>query len=775
MLNFLKRCSLFAVWLCVSIPSFADESTAIQNYSNDRFVVEDIRVEGLQRIDVGTVYNDLPINIGDTFEPSESISVIRTLYATGNYSNIDLSREGNTLIVTVEERPTIGSINISGNEDIEAEDLEEGLNFAGISEGNPYDPSILERVTQELEYQYFSNGKYSVNITTTVTELPRNRVGIDIHINEGGATKIRQINFVGNEIYSDSELLDTFQSTTPGLLTWISKTDQYSRERLMGDLENLRFHYMNNGYLNMEIESTQVAIVPSREDIYITVNIEEGEQYTVSDVSLGGDIVVPEEELEEFIVYEPDELFNRQKMMYINELITNRVGDEGYAFVEVHPMTEVNEEDKTVAITYYIEPNQLVYVRDIYFTGNNMSQEVVLRRELTQLEGALVSTAKIQRSRNNLYLLGYLDNINIETVPVPGHDDLVDLHVDVEERPSGQLTGGVGYSQLDGLLFNLGVSQSNFLGTGNIVNFLFNKSEYFTSYNLSYTNPYYTPDGVSRGFSVFYSAANLAEADVSNFIRDIWGGAVNWGVPIDPNNRLNYGIGYENILIKTSSNPATVSEQVSSFIEEEGNDFNAYELTAGWVRNTLDRVVFPTEGSMNNLGLNLVVPGSTLTYYKITANSRWYTPFFDTFVFMLRGNIAYGDGVFGTSELPFYENYYLGGVTSMRGFYDNSIGPEDSLNDPIGGNLRFNGTAEVFFPIPYIEINSIRTSVFFDFGSLYNTYGEDQDSEPVRTSAGTTLQWYSPLGPLVLSLGVPITKSEDDREEIFQFSIGAVL
>jgi outer membrane protein insertion porin family len=763
MLN-IRRFFLFVILLAVSAASYADP-----------FVIEDIRVEGLQRIDVGTVYNDLPISVGDTLYPADTVDIIRTLYATGYYTNINLEREGNTLVVSLEERPTIGSIEITGNEEIETEDLTEGLRFAGITEGDPYDPSVLERVAQELEYQYFSNGKYSVNIETEVTKLPRNRVGIEIEISEGGATKIRQINFVGNEVFDDDELLETFQSTPPGWFTWISKTDQYSRERLMGDLENLRFHYMNNGYLNMRIESTQVAIIPSREDIYVTVSIHEGEQYTVSEVSLGGDLVVDQEELSEYLVFEDDELFNRQKMMHINELITNRVGDEGYAFVEVHPMTTVNEEDKTVAITYVIEPNQLVYVRDIYFTGNNMSQEEVLRRELTQLEGALVSTAKIQRSRNKLYLLGYLDNINIETVPVPGHDDLVDLHVSVEERPSGQLTGGVGYSQLDGLLFNFGISQSNFLGTGNIVNFLFNQSEYFTSYNLSYTNPYYTPDGMSRGFSVFYSAADLAEADVSNFIRDIWGGAVNYGIPINPNNRFTYGFGYENIDIKTSSNPDTVSEQVSSFIEEEGNDFNAFEVSAGWVRNTLDRVVFPTQGTTSNLGVSVAVPGSTLTYYKATASSRWYTPIYDPLVFMIRGTVAYGDGLLGTEELPFYENYYLGGVTSMRGFSDNSIGPEDSLNDPIGGNFRFNGSAEMFFPIPYVEINSIRTSLFFDFGSLYNTYGDDPDPEPVRTSAGTTFQWYSPLGPLVLSFGIPITQSEDDEEEIFQFSIGAVL
>lgn len=745
-------------------------------FADESFVIENIKVEGIQRIDVGTVYNDLPVSEGDVLYMSETPEIIRELYATGNYSYIELLREGNDLIVIVEERPTIGRIDIVGNEDIETEALEEGLRYAGITEGHPYDPSVLEQVTKELEYQYFSHGKYNVAITTEVEDLPRNRVGIEIDIDEGEVTKIRQINFVGNKVFDDDELLDTFQSTTSNWLSFISNTDQYSRERLMGDLENLRFHYMNNGYLNMQIQSTQVAIIPSREDIYITVNIVEGEQYTISEVSLSGDLVVPEEDLQPYLdAFEEGELFNRQKMMQINEYITQAVGNEGYAFVEVHPLTAVDEEDKTVAITFQVEPNQLVYVRDVYFTGNYASQEQILRRELTQLEGALVSTAKIQRSRNNLYLLGYLDNINIETVPVAGQDDLVDLHVSVEERPSGQMTGGVGYSQLDGLLFNIGVSQSNFLGTGNIASFLFNTSEYFTSYNLSYTDPYYTEDGISRGFSLFYSAADLAEADVSNYVRDIWGGAVNFSVPINPNNRFYYGYGYENIHIKTGSDPATVSDQVQDFVDQNGNFFNVFEAILGWTRNTLDRVVFPTQGSATNLGFTMAVPGSTLTYYKSTLTSRWYTPIYDPFILMLRGTVAYGDGVFGTEELPFYENYYLGGVTSMRGFSDNSIGPKDSLGDPIGGNLRFNGTSELFFPIPYIDVSSIRTSLFFDFGSLYNTYGEDYNSEPIRTSVGTSLQWYSPLGPLVVSLGFPITKSEEDVEEIFQFSIGAVL
>jgi outer membrane protein insertion porin family len=745
-------------------------------FAEDSFIINNIEVEGIQRIDVGTVYNDLPVSVGDRLYMSETPEIIRELYATGNYSNIVLAREGNTLIVTVEERPTIGRIDIVGNEDIETEALEEGLRFAGITEGNPYDPSVLEQMTKELEYQYFSHGKYNVDITTSVEKLPRNRVGIEIDISEGEVTKIREINFVGNTVFDDDELLATFQSSTTNWLSWIDGSDKYSRERLMGDLENLRFHYMNHGYLNMQIDSTQVAIIPSREDIYVTVNINEGSQYTINEVSLAGELVVPEEELAVYLdVFEEGELFNRQKLMQINEYITQRVGNEGYAFVEVHPLTEVNEEDKTVDIIFQIEPNQLVYVRDVYFTGNYASQEEILRRELTQLEGALVSTSKIQRSRNNLYLLGYLDNINIETVPVAGQDDLVDLHVTVEERPSGQLTGGVGYSQLDGLLFNLGVSQNNFLGTGNIVSFLFNTSEYFTSYNLSYTDPYYTEDGISRGFSVFYSAADLAEADVSNYVRDIWGGAVNYSVPINPENRFYYGYGYENVLIKTGTDPNTVSEQVQDFVDQNGNDFNVFEAILGWTRNTLDRVVFPTQGSATNLGFTMAVPGSTLTYYKSTLTSRWYKPVFDPFVFMLRGTVAYGDGVFGTEELPFYENYYLGGVTSMRGFSDNSIGPEDSLGDPIGGNFRFNGTSELFFPIPYIEVSSVRTSLFFDFGSLYNTYGGDTNSEPIRTSAGTTLQWYSPLGPLVVSFGFPITKAEDDTDEIFQFSIGAVL
>lgn len=543
----------------------------------------------------------------------------------------------------------------------------------------------------------------------------------------------------------------------------------------MGDLEALRSFYMDRGYLNFAITSTQVSIVPSKEDIYLTINIKEGAQYTVSKISVSGDLPMPAEDLRKYIVIQEGDLFSREKVTASSERISYVVGDEGYAFVEVNPVPTVDEETKTVALDFHVIPNQLVYVRRINFAGNFLTRDDIMRREMTQLEGGLVSTQKIQRSRNKLYMLGYLDQINIDTTRVPGSEDLVDLNVSAEEKPSGQLKGGVGYSQLDGFLFNAGITQNNFLGTGNIVNFLFNKSESFTSYNLGYTNPFYTPDGVSRGFNFFYQETNLGEENVSNYIRDVFGGVMSYGIPVNPNNRLSAGVGYDNTLITVSNDPSTVSIQVADFIEDNGNTFNTYRLSSGWNYNSLDRAVFPQRGMSHSMGANVAVPGSTLTYYKLNSLTRWYHPLFDRSVFMARGAVAYGGGYLGTSELPFYENYYLGGIGTLRGFTDNTVGPRDSQGDPFGGNFRFNGTTEVFFPIPLIDISSVRTSIFVDVGDLYDTYTESVDLATTRASTGVSLQWLSPVGPFVVSLGFPLHEEEEDSLQPFQFTIGSML
>lgn len=738
------------------------------------FVVQDIRVEGLQRVDLGTVYNDLPIKIGDTFHTSDSGEVIRQLFKSGSFSNITLARDGNTLVVIVHERPTIGQLNIVGNDAIKTEDMLEGLRAVGVGEGLTYVPAVLEQVKQELLQQYYAYGQYGVDIKLEVEDLPRNRVGITINIDEGAAAKIRNINIVGNKAFSTSKLLKQFSLTTPGLMTWFTKNDQYSKVKLTGDLEQLRSFYLDRGYLKFEILSTQVSIVPNKEDIYITVNISEGEQYTVSDIQFGGEMIGPESDYRDLVTQKTGELFSRKRVTQSQKRITDYMGNQGYAFAEVNPAPTIHEETKTVTLTFFLNPKKQVYVRHINFAGNYLSKDEILRREMVQVEGGLSSTKKIERSRNRLNLLKYFKDVNIETVPVPGTDNQIDLDVSVKEELAGQLTGGVGYSQVDGILFNVGVEQDNFLGSGNKVNFLFNHSKAFTSYRVGYDNPFYTPDGVSRGFDLFYQATDMGETDVSNYTRDIWGGSLNYGIPLTEVDRLTAGLGYENIFIKTSNNPYSVSEQVEEFVIENGDRFNLYRLSASWSHTTLNRAIFPTSGLYQSISGSMTVPLSDLDYYKILSGTRYYYPINSDATFMLRSNIAYGGGYYNTSQLPIFENYFAGGSGSVRGFRDNSLGPDDSLGDPLGGNFRFILSTEVFFPIPYLELESVRTSVFIDGGNVYNTTVENIDLGTLRYSAGVSLQWLSPLGPFVVSLAKPLTNYEGDVTEVFQFNIGSM-
>lgn len=751
--------------LCVPVLLIAQSSS---------FRVDNIKVEGLQRVDVGSVYNTLPIKVGDTFYSEESAAVIRALFKTGFYSDVELLRDGNTLIVKVQERPTIGRLTITGNKVIKTDALLDGLRSVNLAEGQTYVPAVLEQVQQELEAQYYSFGQYGIDIKTSITELPRNRVSIDIKINEGKPAKIRQINFVGNHHYSDYRLRKRFTLTTPGIMTWLTKNDQYSKQKLTGDLESLRSYYLDRGFVNFEIESTQVSLSTSMQDIYLTINLHEGEPYKMNEVRFSGELILPEEELRKQITFVKGELYSRKRLNMTQKKMTERLGDEGYAFAEVKPVPILNEANKTVDINFVINPKKQVYVRQINFEGNYLSRDEVLRREMTQFEGGLASTKRIARSRQNLEMLGYFKNVKVETVPVPGTDDQIDLEIEVEEQMSGQLTGGIGYSQVDGITFNAGVSQNNFLGSGNMVDFLFNMSKAFTSYRLGYNNPYFTDDGVSQGFDIFYQASDLEEANISNYTRDTWGGSLNYGIPLSEVDRLNTGLGYENIEIKTSSNPNRVSEQVSSFIDEHGSVYNVYRLSASWSHNTLDRAVFPTSGLQQSLSANGSVPLSDIEYYKMASNTRWYYPISRDYVFLMRGNVAFGNGYGNTSKLPFFENYYAGGSGSVRGFKDNTLGPRDSLDEPIGGNFRLVGSAELIFPIPYLELESTRASVFIDGGNVYNTYDQNIDLGMLRYSVGVSVQWLSPLGPLVFSLAQPIHKFEGDITEPFQFNIGSV-
>lgn len=743
-------------------------------WAGNDFVIKAIDVQGLQRVDVGAVYNDLPVKVGDRFQDSDSGEIIRALFKSGYYSDVKLARDGDTLIVMVTERPTVGRLQIIGNKSIKTEPLLDSLRQNGMAEGLTYVPSTLDRIQQELEQQYYIHGQYGVKIDTEVTELPRNRVSIVIKIDEGSHATIRRINIVGNKAFSNWRLIRRFKLSTPGMFTWFTKADQYSKQKLAGDLENLRSFYLDRGFLNFDIDSTQVSLSPSKQEIYITVNIKEGQAYKIGEIKFAGDLILPEETLREVLTTHEGDVFSRKKINATQRQLVERLGDEGYAFAEVNPVPVADEETGLITLTFYINPKKQVYVREINISGHHLSKDEVVRRELTQLEGALASTQKISRSRNNLNLLGYFKNVSIDTVPVPGTDDQIDLEVSVDEKQSGQINGGVGYSQLDGVLFNVGLRQDNFLGSGNMVDFAFNHSKSFTSYRIGYNNPYYTLDGVSRGYDVFYQKTRLDEQNISDYTRDVWGGSLMYGIPLSEVDRLSAGVGYENIEIRTSSHPENVSQQIRDFLDDYGRKYNEYRISLGWSHNALDRAVFPTKGLATGLSGNVAMPFSDLTYYKVASNTRWYYPFWDKYVFLARGNVTYGEGYGNTSELPFFENAYAGGSGSVRGFRDNSLGPLDSLGDPIGGNLKVVGSAEVFFPIPYLELETVRTSVFIDAGNVYNTHEESLDLGQMRVSTGAAVQWLSPLGPIVFSAAKAVHKRSGDETEVFQFNIGSL-
>jgi len=749
-------------------PAWADES----------FVVQDIKVEGLERIDVGTVYNEIPVEVGQTFSTDETANLVRALYKTGFFTDVKVFRDGDVLVIEVVERPSIGKISVSGNEDISTEDLKTALEDVGIAEGLTFDASVLSRVEQEMLQQYYARGKYGVIIKTKVEDLPRNRVAIDINISEGIAARIRKITIVGNQAFPEDELVGLFTSTTPTFYTWITGDDQYSKEKLTGDLEVLRSFYLDRGYMEFKVDSTQVSITPDKKDIYITINVTEGKQYKIKEIKLAGKLIIEESVLRELIVIKPGDLYSRRLVTESASAITERLGHDSYAFAEVNPIPNVDENSDEVTLTFYIEPKNRVYVRHINFHGNQSTIDEVLRREMRQLESAPIETDKLQRSRTNLMLLGFFSEVNVETNPVPGEEDKVDVDVNVAEQAAGQLTGGVGYSQVDGIMFNLGVRQDNFLGTGKMTDFMFNRSSAFTSYRAGYNNPYYTVDGISRGFQAYYQESDLAEIDISNYTLDALGGTMTYGIPLSEYDRFTVGFNFENSEIKVSHDQASVSNEVLDFIAEHGSTYDDIMLQLGLVHNTLDRSIFPRDGFVQSFGFDVTVPGSDLMFYKASSNTWWYIPVFGDYILSLNADFGYGGGYGNLSELPFYENYFAGGIGSVRGFRQSSLGPVDSLDYALGGNLLVTGTMELIFPPPFIEAQSIRTSLFLDGGNVFDTYDDTEGGENtvggLRFSAGATVQWMSPIGPFVFSLGKPLNLQEGDEEEIFQFTVGTM-
>ena len=741
-------------------------------YAVQEFVIEDIRVEGLQRITPGTVFNYLPMKVGDTYDDQLSAEAVRALFKTGFFKDVRLERDGGILVIILEERPSIASITLSGNEDIRSEDLIDSLRQIGFAEGRAFDRSQLEKLEQELRRQYNSLGKYAVKLESTVTELDNNRVAVAIDVSEGVAAKIRKINIVGNTVFKEKKLLKLFKSTTPTLFSFFTKDDQYSRQKLTADIESLRSHYLNNGYINFNVDSSQVSITPDKKGIYITINITEGELFTVSEVKLTGKLILPEDDIFDLISIRSGDIFARRQLTSSSDAISTLLGNDGYAFSNVNAIPEINDEDKTVAITFFVDPGKRAYVRRIHFSGNTRTRDEILRREMRQQEGSWFATGKVDRGRIRLQRLGFFAEVNVETPAVAGTTDQVDVYYTVEERPSGNLSLGLGFSQTGGLVFQTSVTQDNFLGSGKRISFSFNNSEINRRFGFSYTNPYYTDDGVSRSLSAFYQETDSFDANVTVFDNTIWGGNVGFGIPITEYNTFHTQLAYENTDISVGIGSA---QEVVDFITENGNQYNILRWSNSLSFDTRNRSVLPDKGALHRISAEIALPslGNSLEYYKISYKTQWYTPIFEDYIFSLKGNIGYGDSYGDTKGgLPFFENFYAGGPKSVRGYEENTLGPEDSLGRPLGGNLRLVAGAEVILPVPFFkDVKSVRIAGFFDAGNVYGN-DEDFDASELRYSVGLSGIWVSPFGLVSASIAQPIADQAGDDIQNFQFTFG---
>ncbi len=759
-------------------------------WSDDSFVVEDIRIEGLQRISSGTVFNYLPIEVGDRFDNSRSAAAIRALFKTGFFKDVRLQREGNILIIRVDERPAIANISLEGNKDLKTEDLLKVLKGIGLENGKVFNRQILDKMEQELRRQYFSHGKYGVKIDSSITPRSRNRVSIVINISEGTVARIRQINIVGNEIYPEDKLLDLFELSTSGLLSFYTKDDQYSKQKLSADLERLRSYYLDRGYINFTIESTQVSITPDKKEIYVTVNVKEGPVFTLEEVRLAGNLVVAPDELIPLVQVGPGEIFSRKRTTETSKAISDRLGNEGYIFANVNMVPDINKTERTVKLTFFVDPGKRVYVRRITVKGNTKTRDEVIRREMRQMESAWASTTKIELSKSRLERLGYFEAVNVETPAVSGTSDQIDVEYSVEEKSAGNISAGVGFSQTQGLIFNASVTQDNVLGTGKRINFNFNNSNVSTIYQVGYLNPYFTLDGISLGYDVSYIATDGNAANVSRYATDEFNAGINMGIPLNEYDRLQMNLDFKRTKIKTFANtPCDIKSSLpngtqnpfcetlgfvgdnAGFVDLNGDSFNAVPFAVGWSHDSRNQAVFSSDGGIQTLSALATVPGLDLEYYKINYRLKYFFPVSSDFTIALSGDVAYGDGYGGTSELPFFENYFAGGVQSVRGFRDNTLGPRDSNGDPFGGNTKLVASAEVFFPLPFLsDLKSVRMGGFVDAGNVFDNRISLGD---LRYSAGLSAEWLSPFGALKVSVAQPFNRQVGDDIQRFQFSFGS--
>ena len=769
-------------------------------FAAEQFIVKDIRVEGIQRTEAGTVFSYLPVKVGEMMTDEKTAAAIKALYATGFFKDVRLEARDGVVIVTVEERPSISKITLLGIKEFSEEDLKAGLKQTGLAEGRVLDRALLEKAEQELQRQYFNRGKYAVEIKSTLTPLERNRVAVQFDVVEGSSAKIQQISIVGNKAFKEKELLNQFTSTTPGWLTWYSKNDQYSKTRLSGDIEALRSFYLNRGYLEFNVDSNQVSISPDKQGIYITINVTEGPQYKVSDVKLAGQMLVPEAELKKLITFKPGEVFARDRLTETTKKIGDRLGNDGYAFANVNAVPELDREKGTVAFTLFVDPGRRVYVSRVNVAGNTKTRDEVVRREVRQMEGAYYDAQKINLSRDRLNRLGFFNEVNIETPSAAGTTDQVDVNVNVTEKPTGNILLGAGFSSSEGLVLSGSVTQNNVFGTGNRLSAQINSGSVNTVYALSFTNPYFTLNGVSLGYDLYRRDVDSSSLDnVSAYKTSTYGAGMRLGVPLNERDSISFGLTYERTSI--SLTPYVLGSTVSPTPYQKFVDFpdrnpdstttldgkrddTTLRLDTAWARDTRNSHLFPTKGVLQRVAAELGTPVGSLQYYKLSYQQQHYFPLSKSFTLMLNGEVGIGDGL-GGDDLPFFKNFYAGGNSSVRGFKNGTLGPKDANGDALGGNKRIVGNAELFFPLPGLKDDqSLRMSAFVDAGASWGPNGtpsglyRDFAFGDLRYSAGVAVLWVSPLGPLKFSLAQPlVTKGSgtaEDKTEVFQFTLGNV-
>lgn len=754
------------------LPALIAALLASPAFAFEPFTIKDIRVEGIQRTEAGTVFGYLPVKVGDTMTDDKAAEAIKKLFATGFFKDVRLEIDKGVLVVMIEERPAIASVDFVGLKAFDKEQLRKGLRDVGLTESRTFDRALVERAEQELKRQYLSMGYYAVQITTTVTPLERNRVGINFGIEEGEIAKIKQINIVGANAFKETDLLDLFVLQTPGWFTWYTKNDQYSKQKLSGDLESLRSYYLDRGYLEFDIPSTQVSISPDKQDIYITVNISEGEKYSVSSVKLTGDMILPEEELRKLVKIRPGETYSREKLTETTKAIGERLGNDGYAFANVNAVPELDKEKHEAAFSILLDPGRRVYVRRINVTGNSRTRDEVIRREARQLESSWYDGAKINRSRARIDRLGYFDEVTIETPPVAGTTDQVDVNINVKERPTGSLMVGAGFSSTEKIVLSGSVQQQNLFGSGNSLAVNVNSSKVNKVYSVSFTNPYATIDGVSSGFDVYHrDYATNSLTSLARYGARSTGGGVRFGVPVTEADTVNFGLAVDSTALRVDENsPKRFQDYVSQF----GASNSSLLGTIGWAKDTMDSRIYPRKGYIQRLNGEVALPGGSLHYYKTSYQVQRYFPLSPSFTLALNADVGYANGL-GGHQMPFFKNFYAGGIGSVRGFDPGSLGPRDpTTSERLGGNRRIIGGAELLFPMPGMgQDKSMRLGAFIDVGQVWGTE-QTVNLNDLRYSAGISAAWYSPIGPLKFSFGQPIKKEAGDKVQRLQFQLGTV-